>query len=229
MESRFLSLKSRATSLRRRGLSIRYIESKLGIPRSTLSGWFKDIKLSARQRKNLFNKWESGLINAREKAVLWHNKGKHDRQEIARKEVEEFISDIDIDKNIQEIILATLYLAEGGKTEDSFALANSNTKILLGVVNLLRKVFIIDESKFRCCLHLRKDQDENSLKKFWSKILGIPESKFYKTQFDKRTIKKTYEHYKGVCVVNYLDMALQRKVLYLGEKLLDAINNNTGV
>jgi len=228
MESRFLSLKSRATSLRKRGLSVRYIENKLGIPRSTLSGWFKDIKLSKQQTKKLFDKWKNGLINAREKAVLTHNKGKHDRQKIARQEVEKFISDIDIDKKIQEIILSAFYLAEGGKTENSFTLANSNPEILLGVVTLLRKVFVIDESKFRCCLHLRKDQDENILKEFWSKTLNIPESKFTKTQFDKRTVKKTYDHYKGVCLINYFDMALQRRVLYLGEKLLEIINKNTG-
>jgi hypothetical protein len=53
MESKFLPLKSRATSLRKRGLSIRCIENKLGIPRSTLSGWLKDIKLSGNQRKKL--------------------------------------------------------------------------------------------------------------------------------------------------------------------------------
>jgi len=226
MESRFLSLKSRATSLRKRGLSIRYIENKLGIPRSTLSGWFKDIKLSAQKRKKLFDKWEDGLIKARKNAVLAHNKGKNDRREKARQEVEKFISNIAIDKNIQEIILAAFYLAEGGKAENSFALANSNSEILLSVVTLLRKVFVIDESKFRCCLHLRNDQDEVELKKFWAKILNIPESKFTKTQFDKRTIKKTYEHYKGVCVVNYFDMALQRKVLYLGDKLLKIINTD---
>jgi transcriptional regulator with XRE-family HTH domain len=228
MKSKFLSLKSRATSLRKRGLSIRYIENKLGIPRSTLSGWLKDIKLSANQRKKLFHKWENGLIKARKKAVLVHNKGRNDRREKARQEVEKFVSNTDIDKSVQEIILAAFYLAEGGKTENSFALANSNPEILLGVITLLRRVFTIDESKFRCCLHLRGDQDENMLKEFWSKTLNIPESKFTKTQFDKRTVKKTYDHYKGVCLVNYFDMALQRRILYLGEKLLEIINKNTG-
>jgi len=220
--------KESAIKLRKKGKSYRDIENILGVNRSTLSGWLKNIKLTKEQKSKLHNNWLNALVTARKKAVLWHNKGKNDRREKARQEVEKFVSNIDIDKNIQEIILATIYLAEGGKTEDSFSLANSNQKILLGVVNLLRKVFVIDESKFRCCLHLRKDQDENILKTFWSKTLSIPESKFYKTQFDKRTIKETYEHYKGVCVVNYLNVELQRKVLYLGEKLLKVINKNTG-
>lgn len=225
MQSKWFKLKDKAVSLRKNGLSIRNIENKLGISRSTLSGWFKNIELAKDQKNKLHNDWLNALVVARKKAVLWHNKSRNERKEKARKEAEKFVSNIDIDKNIQEIILAAFYLAEGGKTEDSFVLANSNPEILLGIVNLLRKVFTIDESKFRCCLHLRKDQNEAILKKFWSKILSIPESKFYKTQFDKRTVKKTYDHYKGVCVVNYLDLALQRRILYTGEKILSTINN----
>jgi len=226
MESRFLSLKSRATSLRKRGLSVRYIENKLHIPRSTLSGWFKDISLSAKQRKKLFKKWENGLVNAREKAVLWHKKQKNNRREKIKDEIKSFLSNVKIDKKIGELIMATFYLAEGGKQENNFALANSNPEILKGIVSLLRKLYQIDESKFRCALHLRKDQDENNAKEFWSIILNIPESKFLKTQFDKRTIKKTYEHYKGVCVLIYYDMALQRRILFLGDGILKIVNNN---
>jgi len=138
------------------------------------------------------------------------------------------MSDIKIDKKIGELIMASFYLAEGGKTENNFSLANSNSEILKGTINLLRFLYKIDESKFRCCLHLRKDQNENKLKNFWSKTLNIPKSKFLKTQFDKRTIKKTYEHYKGVCVLIYYDMALQRRILYMGDEILKIINNNTG-
>ncbi len=217
--------KESAIKLRTEGRSYRDIENALNVNRSTLSGWLKNIILTKEQKNKLHNDWLKALVVARKKAVLWHNKGRNERREKARQEVEKFVSNVCIDRNIQEIILAAFYLAEGGKTENSFALANSNPEILLGVVNLLRKVFAIDESKFRCALHLRKDQNEKELKKFWSRILKIPESKFTKTQFDKRTIKKTYDHYKGVCVVNYFDMALQRRVLYLGEKLLKIINN----
>lgn len=227
MQSRFLPLKSRATSLRKRGLSIPYIENKLGIPRSTLSGWFKDIKLSTKQRKKLLSNWKNGLASARKKAASWHIEDGNKRRRAIKEEIEKFSSDIKIDKKIGELIMATFYLAEGGKTENSFVIANSNPEILKGIISLQRYLYKIDESKFRCALHLRKDQNEKILKNFWSKILDIPEFKFTKTQFDKRTIKKTYDHYKGVCVIHYFDMALQRRVLYLGDKLLEIINKNT--
>ncbi|MDP3883282.1 MAG: hypothetical protein Q8Q48_04510 [Candidatus Staskawiczbacteria bacterium] len=217
--------KNSAIKLRREGKSYRDIESILSVNRSTLSGWLKNIVLTKDQKNKLHNNWLNSLVVARKKAVLWHNKGRNERREKAKKEVEEFILNIDLDKNIQEIILAAFYLAEGGKTENNFALANSNPEFLKSVATLLRNVFILDESKFRCCLHLRKDQDDQVLKNFWSEHLNIPKSKFLKTQFDKRTIKKTYDHYKGVCVLIYYDMALQRRILYLGQEILNNINN----
>lgn len=224
MKSKFLPLRNKAISLRKKGLSLRYIESELKIPRSTLSGWFKSVELTREQKDKLHNDWLNALIEARKKAVLVHNKGKNDRRQAIRSEIDEFIEEVNLDKKLQEVILATFYLAEGGKTENCFALANSNPEILKGVIALLRKTFTLDESKFRCCLHLRKDQNEETAKSFWSKTLKIPYNKFLKTQFDKRTIKKTYDNYLGVCVLYYFDLALQRRILYLGEKLLKIIN-----
>lgn len=225
MKSKWLELKGRATSLRKRGLSIRYIENKLKIPRSTLSGWFKDIKLSKDQRKKLLRDWENGLMAARKKSALVHKGQRQNRQKVIRQEVENLFSDINVDKKIAELLMATFYLAEGTKKEDCFAVANSNSEILKTLVNLLRSFYKIDESKLRGCLHLRKDQNEEELKNYWSNILNISKSQFLKTQFDKRTIKKTYESYKGVCVLYYYDMALQRRILYIGEKILNIVNN----
>ena len=37
--------------------SIKFIEKKLGIPRSTLSGWFKNILLTEKQKIKLQNNW----------------------------------------------------------------------------------------------------------------------------------------------------------------------------
>jgi len=228
MQSKFLPLKGCAISLRKRGLSLKYIENKLKIPRSTLSGWFKDIKLSKKQREKLFNDWKNGLIKAREKAVLWHKNGRNERREKIKKDVESFFEGLEIDNKTGELLMAMFYLAEGGKTENSFMIANSNPQILKGIISLYRKLYELDESKFSCVLHLRKDQDEKELKLFWSSLLKIPEHKFTKTQFDKRTIKKTYDHYKGVCVINYFDMALQRRILFIGDKLLKTIDKNMG-
>ena len=81
MQSKWFELKNKAIILRKKGLSIRFIENKLGIPRSTLSGWFKNIKLSKKQEKRLHKEWENGLIIAREKSALAHKEQRKNRQE----------------------------------------------------------------------------------------------------------------------------------------------------
>jgi len=228
MNSQWFILKERAISLRKKGFSIKYVEKKLGINRSTLSGWFKAIELTQAQRDQLLLNWKNGLAIAQKKGGQWHADQGEKRRAAIRKEVEIFTSNIHIDKTIGELILATFYLAEGTKRENCFRVANSNSEVLKGFISLLRYLYEIDESKLRCVLHLRKDQNEAELKKYWSDLLKIPLEKFLKTQFDKRTVRETYHHYKGVCIVNYYDMALQRRVLYLGEKILGIIKNTGG-
>ena len=61
MRSRCYELKLRARNLRKNGHSIGGIEHRLGIPRSTLSGWFKDIKLTPQQKKKLFANWKNAI------------------------------------------------------------------------------------------------------------------------------------------------------------------------
>ena len=223
MKSGWFDLKEKAVSLRKKGLSIGYIEKKMGINRSTLSGWFKNIQLTNEQKEKLLKNWRDGLAIAQKKGGQWHADQGKKRRTIIREEIEELLPEKTLDKKTGELIMAAFYLAEGSKKESSFVIANSNTSILRGIVNLLRYLYLVDESKFRCCLHLRRDQNEKELKTYWSKLLSIPEAKFLKTQFDKRTIRKTYEDYKGVCVLYYYDMALQRRILYLGEKILSII------
>jgi len=84
MKSQWYELKDRAIKLRKRGLSIGKIERRLKIPRSTLSGWFKNIELTPKQKEKLLNDWKNGLIKAREKAVLWHNTQKEKRLQEAK-------------------------------------------------------------------------------------------------------------------------------------------------
>jgi predicted transcriptional regulator len=60
--------KEKAIKLRKRGRSIRDIEKILGIPRSTLSGWLRDVKLSKKQKERLHKKWLAALVKARLKA-----------------------------------------------------------------------------------------------------------------------------------------------------------------
>ena len=86
MKSQWYELKPKAIELRQKGFSIRDIEDKLKVPKSTLSHWLRVIKLSADQKARLRNEWLIALERARQKAVLWHNAQKARRVAEAEKE-----------------------------------------------------------------------------------------------------------------------------------------------
>src|SRR5258708_6967539 len=116
MKSRWFDYKDQAVSLRKNGFPIREIEDKLKIPRSTLSGWFKGVKLTKKQKDKINKNWKKAIKKGREKAVIWHNKQKENRLLEAKFQANLVLKDINIeDKHILELALSMLYLGEGEK------------------------------------------------------------------------------------------------------------------
>ncbi len=230
MQSKWYELKPKAIKLRRQGLSIREIEDHLGIARSTLSGWFKDIELTVKQKKKLLQDWKDALVKARKKAVLWHNAQKNKRLQEAKLTALESLKGIDLsNKNILELTLAMLYLGEGIKQSLETSMGNSNPAILKFFLTVLISVYDIDIEKIRCDLHLRADQDAQKIKQFWAKELTLPLKNFKYVSFDKRTVgTKTYPYYKGVCLVRCFDVSIQRKLLHLGKIFSERVIKNKG-
>jgi len=219
MESRWFELKTDAIKLRKKGFSIGKIEYRLGIPRSTLSGWLRDIKLSQEQKEKLIQGWKNALIKARKKAVLWHNAQKEKRLKEAREQALKTVEVIDItDKKILELALAILYMGEGTKSKAETAMGSSDPLILKFFLAALKTLYNLDLKKVKCQLNLRADQNPEKMKRFWSKELKVPFSNFGYVNLDKRTIgSKTYPYYKGVCHVLCGNVAIQRKLVYLSE------------
>lgn len=229
MQSKWFQLKSKAINLRKQGKSIRDIEKILGIPRSTLSGWLKNIKLNISQYKVLENKNKEALIKARKKAVVWHNQQKSNRLKYAENEADTVLSKI---KNTQEIIelsLALLYLGEGSKKSPTTSIGNSDPLILKFFLNIILKVYKINIQKIRFDLHIRADQNPTIIKSYWSKELKAPLDRFRTISIDKRTVgRSSYSNYKGVCVINCGNVAVQRKLVYIGRKFCENIIENLG-
>jgi len=230
MQSRWFQLKSKAISLRKQGKSIRNIEVLLGIPRSTLSGWFKNIKLTSLQYKSLDEKHKEALIKARGKAVAWHNQQKKNRLRLAEIEAEETLTKIRDNKETIELALALLYLGEGFKKSPKTGMGNSDPLILKFFLKTILNIYKINIEKIRFELHIRADQNPETIRRYWSKELGAPLSRFKSVSIDKRTIgKSTYSDYKGVCVIDCGNIAIQRKLVYIGRKFCERILEDSRV
>lgn len=230
MVSRWAHLKGRAVSMRRHGASVRDIENRLGIPRSNLSYWFRGVVLSKHHKQLLQKRHEKALIAARKEAVKWHNGQKAARMTDARRSALESLTRIDQSSNaIIELALSILYLGEGMKKSGMTSMGNSDPLILRFFVRTLNHLYAIPLEAMRCELHLRSDQDQKHLVRYWSKTLGIPARNFGKTSLDIRTKgRPTYPHYKGVCIVRCGRVAIQRKLVYIANTFCENIAKRMG-
>jgi hypothetical protein len=215
MISQWYEYKNQAIQLRSQGLSIREIENLLSIPRSTLSGWFKNIELTDTQNKRLKQNADLALVKARAKASEWHRTQKMLRLKKAEEEATSVLNNIVIDDNIIELALAMLYLGEGAK-KNTTAIGNSNPLILKFFITILIKKYGVSVDKIKCDLHIRADQNTKELIDYWSHELNLPLTCFRSVIVDVRTTGRTsYPEYKGVCLVNCGNIAIQRKLIYL--------------
>jgi len=194
MKSRWYKLRPTATRYRRQGYSIRSIEKLLGIPRSTLSGWFQDIVLSKKQQQDILKRWKKSLRKAQEKAGKWHHAQKEKRIQKGETQALATLKKINIfRKEHLELAIALLYLGEGSKKNTETGLGSSDPLILKFFIAILRTVYKVSTEKMRCELYIRADQNPYRIKQFWSKELQLPIKNFRQVNIDKRTTgSKTY-------------------------------------
>jgi hypothetical protein len=208
-------LKEKAIALRQTGMSMTVIERKLGVARSTLSGWFKTVPLTEEQRVRLMKNSRDGWAKARVRAVESHRAQKALRLLQAKQDAQKTLDQIELSDAVLDLAFAMLYFGEGAKNGTT-SLASSDPTILRFVLAVLKRNYSIQPDMIRCDLHLRMDQNAEELKSYWSDELKIPLEQFKYAAYDKRSEgKPTYNHYKGVCVITCHRIAIQRKLIYL--------------
>ena len=219
-------LKARVVQLRKQGKTYSEIRKLLGIsiPKSTLSYWCKDVTLPRvyqdRIRQMVLRNAEKGRAIA-----LITNQIKRERYiKKVRARIKHLPNKLK-EKDTAKLALAMLYLGEGSKQSGSLMFGNSNPFIIKLFLYLLRYCYQIDESKFRCTLQCRADQDIKKLQNFWSRITKIPLSQFYKARIDPRTIGKPSKklNYKGVCRIDYFSADLFVELQQIAETIKDKV------
>lgn len=174
-------LKERAFSLRLLGYSYSRIQKTLGLKsKGTLSLWLKDLALTEKAKslleKNNQRAHDRGLFafNAnRTKSIIVENK----------KFIEEGSHLIEkLDHKGLLIIGVILYWAEGTKSEkcnQGLSFSNSDPMMISYFVKFLEESLKINKEKITGGIHVYPNSDVKQAKKYWSKITGIPEEKFY--------------------------------------------------
>lgn len=191
--------KSSAIKLRREHRSYNEISKKLGIPKSTLSGWFVDDNDSKTIKRELANKENPNVATRIKKFVERNKKRWRQWREDARIEARQVFAKVCDDRLF--IAGLMLYWAEGDNQEKTpFRFTNTNPAMIALYAKFLRKILKIPNKTIRPTAILYPDLNEKECVNFWSKAARIPVTQFYKTQFIKgRHPKRRLSH--GICTM----------------------------
>ncbi len=190
--------RQKAISMRKKGMSYSQIKEKIGVSKSTLSGWLQNFPLSEKRIRELRD-------NSPIRIEHYRNTMRAKREvknKIAYKKIAERIGKI----SDREFLIAGLFLywAEGSKTKTfSIGLTNTNPVMLIIFIRWL-KFFNVSKSKLKVHLHLYSDMNIKKQINFWSKTLNIPVSQFRKPYIKKTTLSSiTYTNGfgQGTCSV----------------------------
>ena len=220
-------IKSQAQYLRRTGRTYSEIRATIGIsiPQATLSYWLTSIPLLLRHKKRIAALNARNLATGRKVRILQRSESKKKNFADLKEEFCKPIKALTIPQ--KKLLLSVLYLGEGGKRaqRSSVMFGNSDPKVIKIFLRLMRSAYSLDESKFRCTVQCRADQDFQALQRFWSKNTAIPIKKFLKVQIDKRSIDKPTrkKNYRGVLRIDYYSANIFHELMNLADILNEGL------
>lgn len=184
------SVRARALKLRLAGRSYKEITDVLGVPKSTLSGWFKDVVLSDSARARLLVRMQIGsaTLIRRNKKQTQDAEKRASAARIAGRSCMPLLTKRDI-----LIVGTALYWAEGykrlktrnGKERmgHTISFVNSDTEMISSFVHFLHDVLEIPMEKIRANMRLYPHINEDKARAHWMLASGLPADRFFKTTY----------------------------------------------
>jgi hypothetical protein len=162
-----------ARELRRcEGRSIKEIANQLGVARSSVSLWVRDIELSEEQRLALlernpaYNRQRNGwlVVAARRRAA--RERAQDHGRELARR------------REPLHVAGCMLYWAEGTKGRNNIQFCNSDPEMVRFFVRFLRTYFALknEEIRLTCYLYADHEQQQRAIENYWLEVTGLTRS-----------------------------------------------------
>lgn len=216
--------KTRATLLRKNGLSYQNITTRLGVPRSTLSNWFSDKEWSRGIYKTLNKK---NLLMSRRRIIRLDKIRGRNLDKVYEKAREDSRKDFKVLKYHPLFVAGVMiYWGEGDKaSRHNFRVTNSDPLLMKIFLTFLRQICGNDENRIRAWILTYPDLDTNDCEIFWSKTLGLSRKNFTKTIVIKGR-HKTKRVTHGICTINYSSRFLKEKMLVWISLLADDLLRN---
>ena len=164
----------RARFLRARGFGYPYIKAELHLSKSTISLWCRDIILLPKYQRLLENRRQKNIKGGTSANRIKRIREVEEVRRLAKQEIRR------LSEEAHRIAGTMLYWAEGTKTQ-STAVSNSDPRIIEFMVGWLKRVFRIYPTRLKAHLHIHYGNDEGKIKKYWSRLTGIPLKNFGKS------------------------------------------------
>ncbi len=203
--------RARARELRARAWTLQEIAEELGVSKSSVSLWVRDVEFMPPPR--------GGNRGARRRGPNALQRRKQAEIERLRAAGRERIGDL----TEQEFLVAgvALYAAEGAKRDGTIQFANSDPRMLRFFCEWLRHFFAIDESRLRVRVYLHEELDIDAANRFWSAVTEIRLTQFqrpYRAANDG-SVRRTKHRY-GCPSVHYSCARTHREIMGLCHALL---------
>lgn len=194
----------KAQVLRRAGTSIIVIARKLGISKSTVSKWCRDIILSDEQLEKLLKNKGVSVTKGQRMGAEANKKKRFD----AIKDAELWGAKLIKKISTRELLLiaTALYWSEGSKSDrtSGFIFVNSDPEMILVMKLFLTNVLNISSEEIVCSIQINKIHETriSIVLNFWKKLLDLQNSQFRRPYYVKTQVNKVYENYEnyyGIC------------------------------
>lgn len=196
-------LKIKIFDLRKRGYGINEISRKLKLRKNTVSWWCRGTALTPQQLNKFKQRIRKFGRRKHQKAMAL----RIEKNQIKTREIEDVAAKEigKLTKREKFLIGIALYWAEGFKhrMEKALGLANSDPVLVKFYVNWLAQNLKIrkEDLILRITTNISLEDRVSEYRKFWSKLLGIPETQFRKPFFQHTLQKRVYpkdKKYYGV-------------------------------
>lgn len=218
------NLREKAIKLRLQNKSYSEIKKRLGVSKSTLSYWLKDLPLSEEQIKKL---QKVGWQKSEASRERYRNTMKAKRIIKERKEYQSYLAKFKKLSEESEFAAGLmLYHAEGGKKVPSrIALANTDPQLILFFIKWLIKFFNFNKADIRAQLHLYENMNIDKEENFWYNKLEFSKKQFYKSSIRKIkpgsfTYKDSIRH--GTCSIYAFGVDKKRQLISAIQAFLDS-------
>ena len=190
---------------REEGRSVRELAALLGVSRSSISLWVRDIELTTEQREALRRRMGARIDGSRANAVIALERRK-EAQASGRARARH--------GELLHVAGCMLFWAEGSRSRNTVEFVNSDPAMVKFFVSFLRSCYAVPDSKVRVTCNLFADHEsrQRQIEDFWLELVGLSRACLRKTtvnRYSKYSQKKRRNKLPyGTCRITVCDTRL---------------------